>query len=60
MDEVAISGQPITITKHGRPIAQLVPAPSTSGALLGDLHGTVSIGGDVVTPLESDWPAPKG
>jgi len=47
MDEVARTGQPVVITKHGRPVAQLVPVPATPGSLFGYMRNTVTIKGDV-------------
>jgi prevent-host-death family protein len=32
MDEVARTGQPVVITKHGKPVAQLVPIPAQSSS----------------------------
>jgi len=54
MDEVAASGEPVTITKHGRPIAMLAPARSSPKALFGALRGRVLVKGDIVAPLEAE------
>jgi prevent-host-death family protein len=54
MDEVAASGEPMTITKHGRPVAMLTPARSSPKALFGALRGHVAIKGDMVAPLEAE------
>ena len=50
MDEVARTGQPLVITKHGKPVAQLVPMPAEQESLFGYMSGTVTIQGDVVAP----------
>jgi len=51
LDEVARTGQPITITRRGRPIAQVIPAqPSNARYPQEGLHGTVKILGDVIGP----------
>lgn len=59
MDEVAHSGEPILITKNGRPVAELrahVGAPPSS--LIGLHKGQVKITGDVISPLEDvEWEA---
>lgn len=60
MDEVARSGQPIVITKHGKPIAQLAPIPAPSESLFGYMKNTLTIKGDVVKPVEEDWSALTG
>ena len=51
LDEVAETGQVLTILKHGRPVAQLVPpAPRSAGFPQESLKGTVELLGDVVAP----------
>lgn len=50
MDEVAVTGTPLLITKHGRPVAQLVPPPGHEGQTMDALRGAVGIDGDVVSP----------
>jgi prevent-host-death family protein len=60
MDEVARTGKPVVITKHGRPVAQLVPVPPTPGSLFGYMRNTVSIKGDVVAPTGEAWSADSG
>lgn len=54
MDEVAASGEPVTITKRGRPVALLAPARASPKALFGALHGQVAVKGDIVAPLETE------
>jgi len=57
MDKVANSGEPIVITKHGKPVAKLVPAEKPVDDIFGYMAGKVKIVGDIVgpiTPLE-DW-----
>ena len=57
MDQVQKTGEPILITKHGRPVAKLVPAPAAPDEIFGYMAGKVKIVGDIVgpiTPLE-DW-----
>jgi prevent-host-death family protein len=60
MDEVARTGQPIVITKHGKPVAQLVPIPAQSESLFGYMKNTLSIKGDIVTPVREEWSALSG
>ncbi len=58
MDQVQQSREEIVITKHGKPIAKLVPVDeSGSRSVLGYLQGTVEIVGDIVSPLEEEWEA---
>ena len=60
MDEVARTGQPVVITKHGKPVAQLVPIPAQSSSLFGYMKNTVKIKGDVVAPIDEEWSALSG
>lgn len=60
MDEVARTGQPIVITKHGKPVAQLVPVPPEPESLFGYMSNTVTIEGDVVAPTGESWNADSG
>lgn len=60
MDEVARTGQPIVITKHGKPVAQLVPVPAEPESLFGYMSDTVTIKGDVVAPIGAIWNADSG
>jgi prevent-host-death family protein len=60
MDEVARTGQPVVITKHGKPVAQLVPVPAESKSLFGYMKNTVKINGDIVTTTDEAWSAMLG
>ena len=57
MDKVQRTGESVLITKHGKPVAKLVPAPGAPDDIFGYMAGKVRIVGDIVgpvTPLE-DW-----
>jgi prevent-host-death family protein len=43
MDEVAATGEPVVITKHGKRVARLVPEPKDQTGLLEYLRNTVVI-----------------
>ena len=60
MDEVARTGKPVVITKHGRPVAQLVPVAPAPRSLFGYMRNTLSIKGDVVAPTGGPWKADSG
>ena len=52
LEEVSKTKQPIRITRHGKPIAEVVPAsPPGKGRKLGFMKGTVKILGDIVSPV---------
>jgi prevent-host-death family protein len=57
MDKVLQSGEPVVITKHGKPVVKLVPAEKQADDIFGYMAGKAKIVGDIVgpiTPLE-DW-----
>lgn len=57
MDQVLQSGEPIVITKHGKPVVKLIPAEKQADEIFGYMAGKVKIVGDIVgpiTPIE-DW-----
>ncbi len=46
----------VVITKHGKPIARLIPIESGCAALIGSMKGKVKITGDVFS-TGIDWDA---
>ena len=63
LDEVAETGEVLTVLKHGRPVAQVVPpAPRAAGYPQQALAGTVHFLGDVITPSADadEWEAVSG
>ena len=60
MDEVARTGRPVVITKHGRPVAQLVPIPAEPKSGFGYMRDTGRITGDGVAPRAESWHAADG
>jgi prevent-host-death family protein len=57
MDEVAESGEPVVITKNGRPVARLVPVTPERRSLWGLHKGQIEILGDIIEPIDVDWEA---
>jgi prevent-host-death family protein len=57
MDEVQQTGEPVLITKRGKPVAKLVPAPAPLDDIFDYMKGKVKIVGDIVGPItpEEDW-----
>ena len=57
MDQVFERGEPVLITKHGKPVAKLIPAEKQADDIFGYMAGKAKIVGDIVgpaVPLE-DW-----
>lgn len=60
LDEVAATGEHVTILKHGEPVARLVPPVAISGRYpQRELAGTVEFLGDVIAPAveAEEWEA---
>ena len=47
LDEVGPEG--IVVTKHGKPVAKLIPIRAASKDLIGSLRGKIQISGDILT-----------
>ena len=54
MDEVQAKRETVMITKHGRPVAKLVPADKNTDDIYNFLQGKGDIVGDIVSPAISD------
>jgi len=51
IEQVEKTRQPLRITRHGVPVAQVVPTgPDRTRNFLGDMAGTVEFLGDIVSP----------
>jgi prevent-host-death family protein len=52
IQEVDKTRQPLRITRHGRPIAEVIPAgPARKRNFVGDMVGTGKIVGDILSPI---------
>jgi len=58
LDQVAETHETLVITKHGKPVAQLVPAPSED-TIFGSMRGSILYMGDVISPIDVEWDAMK-
>jgi prevent-host-death family protein len=57
MDQVSQTGEPIVVTKHGKPVVKLVPAENRVDDIFDYMAGKAKVAGDIVgpvTPLD-DW-----
>jgi prevent-host-death family protein len=50
MDQAQKTHEPITVTKRGKPIVQLVPVDSNEDDIFGFMKGKAEITGDIVSP----------
>lgn len=61
IDQVAATHEPLIITRHGKPLAKLVPIEDeTRQSMFGYMKGTVTITGDIVSPIDAEWSAETG
>lgn len=51
MDEVAAKRKSVVITKHGKPVAKLVPVDTEEDDIFGFMKGKGRICGDIVSPV---------
>jgi prevent-host-death family protein len=52
IEQVHKTRQPLRITRHGRPVAEVIPAgPDRKRKFVGDMIGTAKIVGDIVSPV---------
>jgi prevent-host-death family protein len=54
LDEVSETGQPILVTKRGKPVAQVVPVEGNEPP---SLKGSIVFEGDIISPIDTDWEA---
>ena len=59
MDEVAESGEPLVVTKNGKPIAQLRPIGRERKSIWGLHKGQIEILGDILEPIDAGWEADR-
>jgi prevent-host-death family protein len=59
IDELSRDPRPVTITRHGRPVAVISPAPAQRPTLIGALKGSVLRFDDPTAPAAdpADWSA---
>lgn len=56
MDQVKQTHEEIVITKHGCPVAKLVPVEEEySSSFISYMKGSVVISGDIIAPVDKDW-----
>ena len=57
LDQVARTRAEITLTKHGRAVARLVPVEAIEPVVFGRLAGTVQVRADIVHSIDEVWDA---
>ena len=61
MDRVRETGEEYVVTKHGEPVAKLVPYTTpTRGSLVGSMKGTVLEYERPFEPIDAEWDIDRG
>jgi len=59
MSQVAETGEPMIITKNGRPMCRLEPYRARPTTFFGSLKGSIKVTGDIVEPVDVAWEAAR-
>ncbi|PYT80366.1 MAG: type II toxin-antitoxin system prevent-host-death family antitoxin [Acidobacteria bacterium] len=61
MDRVQATGEPVIVTKRGKPVVKVIPAGPEKDDLFGFMKGKFEIVGDIISPVVplDDWEALK-
>ncbi|HTM39998.1 MAG TPA: type II toxin-antitoxin system Phd/YefM family antitoxin [Terriglobales bacterium] len=55
MDEVQAKKETVVITKHGKPVAKLIPADRDTDDIYNFLAGKGTVTGNIIAPAIADW-----
>ena len=61
MKDVQATGEPVIVTKRGKPVVKVIPAEPEKGDILGFMAGEFEIVGDIESPVvpPSHWKVMK-
>lgn len=59
LDNVQRTREPAVITRHGKPVARIVPITHDSADFVNPLKGSIRFEKDLVAPLDAQWDAEK-
>jgi prevent-host-death family protein len=51
MNEVQATGEPVVVTKRGKPVVKVIPAGTENSDLFGFMVGRMKIVGDIESPV---------
>ena len=55
IDEIAVTGDQVIITRNGRPVSRLAPYRSRRDGWFGINKDLFTIRGDIVSPMPDEW-----
>ena len=59
MKEVQSTGEPVVVTKRGKPVVKVMPIAAETNSLFGFMKEKVTIVGDIESPIPVEWEAMK-
>lgn len=59
LDNVERTHTSLTITKRGKPVAQIIPVAGEKRQLFGEGKGEVLYMGDIISPIDVEWEAER-
>ena len=57
LDNVANTHETLIITKHGKPVAKILPFDSEKDLSATPLKGLATFVGDIISPIDEEWEA---
>lgn len=55
LEEVRKTRQPLVVTRHGRPVAEISPYVEKKGAKENPLKGSILHQGNLISPIDVSW-----
>ena len=55
LDNVAQTHETLVVTKHGKPVAKILPFDSEKDVSATPLKGMATYIGDIISPLDDEW-----
>lgn len=59
LQELQDTDEPLIVTKHGRPLAEVRPCRDDLETALQKFRGSVVYSGDIVSPIDEEWEAER-
>ena len=59
LDTVARTHETLVITKHGKPVAKVLPFNTDKASSETPLKGLATFIGDIISPIDDEWEATK-
>jgi prevent-host-death family protein len=59
IEEIANTGEPLVVTKRGKPLVRVIPDQPKAKNAFGILKGQMKITGDIISPIDVEWEALK-